>query len=160
MITWGEKLPQAATYDPMWQWPHATFNQFTVMVRNHKPHDFVKWPQVREGWDWFNWSFSLLIFYFCWDANYYDKTTKLKTTVFHHWGDGKSCNTFRSHPNFKTKSRKVMLVYTRYPPPPPKINITHPRKGPFQREISSSNHWFSGDMLLSFQGSVYGMGSR
>ena len=54
-----------------------------------------------------------------WDANYYDKTTKLKTTVFHHWGDGKSCNTFRSHPNFKTKSRKVMLVYTRYPPPPP-----------------------------------------
>ena len=55
MITWGEKLPQAATYDPMWQWPHATFNQFTVMVRNHKPHDFVKWPQVGEGWDWFNW---------------------------------------------------------------------------------------------------------
>ena len=22
----------AATYDHMWQWPHGTFNQFTVMV--------------------------------------------------------------------------------------------------------------------------------
>ena len=44
----------------------------------------------------------------------------LKQQFFTIGGIGKSYNmfnTFRSHPNFKTKSRKVMLVYTRYPAP-------------------------------------------
>ena len=31
--------------------------------------------------------------------------------------------------------------------PPTKINMS-PKKGPFQQENSSSNHWFSWDMLL------------
>ena len=29
---------------------------------------------------------------------------------------------------------------------PPKINMSPEIKGPFQKEITSSNHWFSGDM--------------
>ena len=30
----------------------------------------------------------------------------------------------------------------------PKMNECPPKKGPFQKEISSSNHWLSGDMLV------------
>ena len=31
------------------------------------------------------------------------------------------------------------------------IDVTPPKRGPFQKEFSYSNHWFSGDMLV-FQG--------
>ena len=64
------------------------------------------------------------------------------TTWSGHPGDGKTTKCIGSNfvlPNWS-------------PPPPPKMNMS-PKKLPFQNEMSCSNHWFSGDMLV-FWGEV------
>ena len=45
-------------------------------------------------------------------------------------------------------------IYVKFPGrTPPESNMSTQKKGPFQKELSSSNHWFAGDMLVSFGGS-------
>ena len=57
----------------------------------------------------------------------------------------------------ESSRRKLLWFWTHWKTPPQKWTNVPFLKGPFQKEISSSNHWFSGDVLV-FWGSHTPMG--